>query len=41
MTIDEHYEYYVAQGLARMDATKKVASDRGVSKREIYGKLNV
>ncbi len=41
MTIDEHYEYYLAQGLARMDATKKVASDRGVSKREIYGKLNV
>lgn len=41
MTIDEHYEYYLAQGLARMDATKKVAADRGVSKREIYGKLNV
>lgn len=41
MTVDEHYEYYLAQGLARMDATKKVAADRGVSKREIYGKLNV
>ena len=40
MTIDEHYQYYLAKGMARMDATKKVASDRGVSKREIYGKLN-
>lgn len=41
MTVDEHYEYYLAKGLGRMDATKKVATDRGVSKREIYGKLNV
>ena len=40
MTIDEHYKYYLAKGMARMDATKKVASDRGVSKREIYGELN-
>ena len=40
MTIDEHYKYYLDKGMARMDATKKVASDRGVSKREIYGELN-
>lgn len=40
MTIDEHYQYYLSKGMARMDATKKVATDRGVSKREIYGKLN-
>jgi len=40
MTIEEHYKYYLENGESRMDATKKVASDRGVSKREIYGKLN-
>ena len=40
MTISEHYEYYLNQGISRMDATKKVAHDRGVSKREIYSKLN-
>lgn len=40
MTIDEHYEYYLAQGISRMDSTKKVAQDRGVPKREIYGMLN-
>lgn len=39
MTIEEHYEYYLEKGESRMDATKKVARDRGVSKREIYGKL--
>jgi 16S rRNA (cytidine1402-2'-O)-methyltransferase len=30
---------YVTQGLSRMDAIKAVARDRGVSKREIYGKM--
>lgn len=40
MSIEEHYEYYLDKGETRMDATKKVAQDRGVSKREIYGKLN-
>lgn len=40
MTMDEHYKYYLAQGFSRMDATKKVAGDRGVSKRDIYGELN-
>jgi 16S rRNA (cytidine1402-2'-O)-methyltransferase len=30
---------YVAQGLSRMDAIKAVARDRGVSKRDIYGKM--
>ena len=40
MTIEEHYEFYLNKGESRMDATKKVAQDRNVSKREIYGKLN-
>lgn len=41
MSIEEHYKFYLDEGLSRMDATKKVAQDRGVSKREIYGKLNI
>lgn len=40
MTIEEHYEFYLNKGENRMNATKKVAQDRNVSKREIYGKLN-
>lgn len=40
MSIDEHYDYYLHQGESRMDATKKVAQDRGVSKRDIYKLLN-
>jgi len=41
MSVEEHYKYYLDKGESRMDATKRVAQDRGVSKREIYGKLNV
>jgi len=40
MTVQEHYEYYIEKGEERMQATKLVASDRGVSKREIYKELN-
>ena len=40
LTIQEHYDYYLAQGEDRMNATKRVAKDRGVSKRDIYGELN-
>ena len=38
--VEEAVEAYVAGGLTRMDAIKAVARDRGVSKREIYGKMN-
>ncbi len=41
MTIEEHYKYYLENGESRMNATKKVAQDRGVPKREIYSELNV
>jgi 16S rRNA (cytidine1402-2'-O)-methyltransferase len=37
--VPEAVEAYVVQGLSRMDAIKAVARDRGVSKREIYGKM--
>jgi 16S rRNA (cytidine1402-2'-O)-methyltransferase len=37
--VEQAVEAYVLQGLSRMDAIKAVARDRGVSKREIYGKM--
>ena len=39
MTLEEHMALYTDQGLSRKDAMKKVAADRGVSKREIYKEL--
>lgn len=37
--IKEHMAIYEAQGLDRKEAMKKVAADRGVSKRDIYKEL--
>lgn len=39
LSIEEHMEYYEAQGISHKDAMKQVAKDRGVSKREIYQRL--
>ena len=39
MSIQEHVDYYVAQGSDKKEAMKLVAKDRGVSKREIYNQL--
>ena len=36
MSVLEHINYYIASGMDKKDAMKKVALDRGVSKREIY-----
>ena len=36
MTIDEHLEYYINNGMDRRDAIKTVAHDRGVPKNDIY-----
>ena len=36
MNIIEHVDYYVNQGMKNMDAMKKVAVDRGMTKREVY-----
>lgn len=36
MTIEEHVEYYINQGLDKKDAMKKCAKDRGMTKRDIY-----
>jgi 16S rRNA (cytidine1402-2'-O)-methyltransferase len=36
MTIEEHMEVYLNQGLSKKDAMKSVAKDRGISKRDVY-----
>ena len=41
LTVEEHMEYYEKQGIDRKDAMKKVAKDRGVTKRDIYHQLCV
>lgn len=39
ISVEEHMEKYLSQGLSKKDAMKKVAKDRGVSKRDIYQEL--
>lgn len=39
MTLEEHMELYVKQGMDRKEAMKKVAADRGLSKRDVYNAL--
>ncbi|QRV22193.1 16S rRNA (cytidine(1402)-2'-O)-methyltransferase [Lacrimispora saccharolytica] len=36
MSLEEHMELYVNQGLDRKEAMRMVAKDRGISKREVY-----
>ena len=39
LTIEEHMQIYEGQGVGRKEAMKKVAADRGISKREVYQAL--
>ena len=39
MSIEEHMDMYISQGMDKKEAMKAVAKDRGVSKREIYNQL--
>ena len=39
MSIEDHMEFYMNEGMEKKDAMKRVAKDRGVSKREIYQAL--
>ena len=39
MSIEDHMEHYLKMGIDKKDAMKKVAKDRGVSKRDIYQAL--
>ena len=36
LTLEEHMQVYEKQGIARKEAMKMVAKDRGISKREVY-----
>ena len=40
MSIEEHMEHYLSQGIDKKEAMKRTAKDRGVQKREIYNYLN-
>lgn len=39
MSMEEHMELYLAQGLDRKEAMKLVAKDRGISKRDVYKEI--
>lgn len=39
MSVQEHVEYYIAQGMDKKEAMKTAANDRGISKRDIYQAL--
>lgn len=39
MSIEEHMEYYMQQGNDKKESMKKVAKDRGMSKRDVYQAL--
>ena len=40
LTEEEHVSHYEKEGLRRMDAIKAAAKDRGISKSELYSRLN-
>lgn len=39
LTLEEHMDIYLEQGMSKKDAMKAVASDRGISKRDVYQSL--
>ncbi len=39
LSIQEHYQMYEVKGLDRKEAMKQVATDRGISKRDVYQEL--
>lgn len=39
MSVKEHMEFYLNQGMDRKDAMKQVAKDRGMGKRDVYREL--
>lgn len=39
MNLEEHLDFYMREGLDKKEAMKKVAEDRGISKREVYRAL--
>lgn len=39
MSIEDHMEHYLSQGIEKKEAMKKVAKDRGIGKRDVYQAL--
>lgn len=39
LTVEEHMEQYLQEGMDRKEAMKRVAKDRGISKRDVYQAL--
>ena len=39
ISIREHYEKYIAEGMGKKEAMKAVAKDRGIQKRDVYKEL--
>ena len=39
LTIAEHVEKYISEGMSEKDAMKKAAADRGISRRDIYKEI--
>ncbi len=39
ISLEEHLKYYTDKGMDRKEALKRVAGDRGISKREVYNSL--
>lgn len=39
LSIEEHMELYLSKGMAKKDAMKQVAKDRGIGKRQVYQAL--
>lgn len=41
MSVKEHYETYLSQGMSDKDAMKQVAKDRNISKRDVYSEVKI
>ena len=39
MSVEEHMDYYLSQGISNKDSMKLVAKDRGIAKRDVYQSL--
>ena len=36
LSLEEHMDHYLRQGIEKKEAMRMVAKDRGISKREVY-----
>lgn len=41
LTIEQHFKQYLSQGFDEKEAMKKVAKDRGISKRDVYNQIKI